>query len=206
MIDLFILCRLICVTFFLIFFFRSPGQDNTEQIDISYYSRWNIGKDLLLTFRQSGFASASNESPYKLLPCSLGTFVKTSSKHPKCLECPAGNFSLIYDIRVTHLNRKDKHVHLEISVMIFSSNAKDVLLTYRNILQGVSLLSEIILRVQKSTSDVKKVSRTKYIYHQHGNLFFHATYCNCNTCGSFRIKPLDCFHFRKNVKPQSTPG
>ena len=34
------------------------------------------------------------------------------------------------------------------------------------------MLSEIILRVQKSTSDVKKVSRTKYIYHQHCNYFF----------------------------------
>ena len=76
-------------------------------------------KDLLLAFRQSGLANASNESKYKLLPCSLGTFVKASAKDPKCLECPAGNFFLIYDMRVTHLNRKDKHVHLEISVMIF---------------------------------------------------------------------------------------
>ena len=68
-------------------------------------------EDLLLAFRQSGFASASNESEYKLLPCSLGKFVKASAKDPKCLECPAGNLSLIYDMRVTHLNRKDKHVH-----------------------------------------------------------------------------------------------
>ena len=116
---LFIPRRLICFTFFLIFFFRGPGQDDTEQIDISYYRNLDSEKYLLLAFRQSGLASASNESEYKLLPCSLGTFVKTSAKDPKCLECPAGNFSLIYDRRVTHLNRKDKHVHLEISVMIF---------------------------------------------------------------------------------------
>ena len=117
---MFIPHRLICFTFFLIFFFRGPGQDDTGQIDISYYRYYgSAGKDLLLAFRQSGFASASNESAYKLLPCSLGTFVKASSKDPKCLECPAGNFSLSYYIRVTHLNRKDKHVHLEISVMIF---------------------------------------------------------------------------------------
>ena len=89
---MFIPHRLVCFTFFLIFFFRGPGQDDTEQIDISYYSHWYFAKDLLLAFRQSGFASASNESEYKLLPCSLGTFVKASSKDPKCLECPAGNF------------------------------------------------------------------------------------------------------------------
>ena len=119
-------------------------------------------KTLLLAFRQSGFANASNESEYKLLPCSLGTFVKASANDPKCLECPAGNFSLIYDMCVTHFNRKDKHVHLEISVMnFFPLNAKHVLTV---ILQGASLLSEIILRVQKSTRNVKKVSRTKYIH------------------------------------------
>ena len=39
----------------------------------------------------------------------MGTFVKASAKDPECLECPAGNFSLIYDVRVTHFNRKDKH-------------------------------------------------------------------------------------------------
>ena len=105
--------------FFPNFFFRGPGQDDTEQIDISYYSSWYVRKDLMLAFRQSGFASPSNESEHKFLPCSLGTFVKASSKDPECLECPAGNFSLIYDMRFTHLNRKDKHVHLEISVMIF---------------------------------------------------------------------------------------
>ena len=121
---LFIPRRLICFAFFLIFSFRGPGQDDTEQIDISYYSSWIFGKDLLLAFRQSGFASASKESKYKLLPCSLGTFVKASSKDPKCLECPAGNFSLIYDMRVTHLNRRDKHVHLEISVMSFFFECK----------------------------------------------------------------------------------
>ena len=96
--------RLICFTFFLIFFsFRGPGQEDTEFIDISYYQHSFFIKDLLLAFKQSGFASASNESEYKLLPCSLGTFVKASSKDPTCLECPAGNFSLIHDMRVTHL-------------------------------------------------------------------------------------------------------
>ena len=112
---LFIPRRLICFAFFLIFSFRGPGQDDTEQIDISYYSSWIFGKDLLLAFRQSGFASASKESKYKLLPCSLGTFVKASSKDPKCLECPAGNFSLIYDMSVTHLNRKDKGTFRDLS-------------------------------------------------------------------------------------------
>ena len=96
---MFIPHRLVCFTFFLIFFFRGPGQDDTEHIDISYYSNKGLlGKNLLLAFRQSGFASASNESEYKLLPCSLGTFVKASAKDPKCLECPAGKFSLIYDV------------------------------------------------------------------------------------------------------------
>ena len=118
---LFIPRRLICFTFFLIFFFSGPGQEDTEhvRVDFSYYSFWTVGKDVLLALRQSGFASASNESEYTLLPCSLGKFVKASSKDPKCLECPAGNFSSIYDMRATHLNRKDKHVHLEISVMCF---------------------------------------------------------------------------------------
>ena len=111
--------RIVCFTFFLIFFFRDPGQEDTEHVDISYYRYYVLTvKNLLLAFRKSGLASASNKSEYKLLPCSLGTFVKASSKDPKCLECPAGNFSLIYDMRVTHLNRKDKQVHLEISVMI----------------------------------------------------------------------------------------
>ena len=86
------------------FFFRGPGQEDTEQIDISYYSyNYILVKTVLLAFRQSGFASASNESEYKLLPCSLGTFVKASANDPKCLECPAGNFSLIYDMCVTIL-------------------------------------------------------------------------------------------------------
>ena len=103
-------CRRICfIFFFFFFFFRGPGQDNTEPVDISYYQHYWFNKDLLHAFKQSGFTSSSIEDQYKLLPCSLGTFVKASSKDPKCLECPAGNFSLIYDMRVTHFNRKDKH-------------------------------------------------------------------------------------------------
>ena len=91
------------------FFFRGPGRNNTEPVDISYYKRRWFNKDLLLEFKQSGFTNSSIEDQYKLFPCSLGTFVKASAKDPKCLECPAGNFSLIYNMRVTHFNRKDKH-------------------------------------------------------------------------------------------------
>ena len=69
-------------------------------------------EDLLLSFRQSGFSSASIEDKHKLLPCSLGTFVKASSKDPKCLECPAGNFSFVNAIRITHCNRKNKHIEI----------------------------------------------------------------------------------------------
>ena len=76
-------------SFFLIFLFSGPGQNDTEVIDISDY--WYV-PDLLLAFKQAGFANQSIDE-YKLLPCSLGTFVNASSKDPKCLECPAGNFS-----------------------------------------------------------------------------------------------------------------
>ena len=68
-------------------------------------------------------------------------------------------------------------------------------------LQGVSLLSEIILRVQKSTSSARKFREQNTYTINIAILFFHETYCNCNTCGSFWIKPLDCSHLRKNVKP-----
>ena len=59
-------------------------------------------------------------------------------------------------------------------------------------LQGVSLLSEIILRVQKSTSGVRKFRKQNTYTINIAILFFHETYYNCDTCGSFRIKPLDC--------------
>ena len=76
-------------SFFLIFLFSGPGQNENELVDISRYTGFS---DLLLAFKQSGFADQSIDE-YKLLPCSLGTFVNASSKDPKCLECPAGNFS-----------------------------------------------------------------------------------------------------------------
>ena len=68
----------------------------------------------------------------------------------------------------------------------------------------MSLLSEIILRVQKSTSSARKFREQNTYTINIAILFFHETYCNCNTCGSFWIKPLDCSHLRKNVK--SIPG
>ena len=76
-------------SFFLIFLFSGPGQNENELIDISDYRGLS---DLLLAFKQAGFANQSIDE-YKLLPCSLGTFVNASSKDPQCLECPAGNFS-----------------------------------------------------------------------------------------------------------------
>ena len=74
--------------FFLIFLFSGPGWNENELIDISYFGFPHLS----LAFKQSGFADQSIDE-YKLLPCSLGTFVNASSKDPKCLECPAGNFS-----------------------------------------------------------------------------------------------------------------
>ena len=76
-------------SFFLIFFFSGPGLDDTELVDISNYRGFYI---LSLAFKLAGFADQSIDE-YKLLPCSLGTFVNASSKDPRCLECPAGNFS-----------------------------------------------------------------------------------------------------------------
>ena len=76
-------------SFFLILLFSGPGQNYPELIDIS---RYDFLPDLLLAFKQAGFANQSIDK-YKLLPCPLGTFVNASSKDPKCLECPAGNFS-----------------------------------------------------------------------------------------------------------------
>ena len=75
-------------SFFLIFLFSGPGWNKNELIDISDFGF----SDLLLAFKQSGFADQSIDE-YKLLPCPLGTFVNASSKNPKCLKCPAGNFS-----------------------------------------------------------------------------------------------------------------
>ena len=84
-----LISRPIIFSFFLIFLFSGPGKNDAELIDISSY---NYLPDLLLAFKQAGFADDSIDE-YKLLPCPLGTFVNASSKDPKCLECPAGNFS-----------------------------------------------------------------------------------------------------------------
>ena len=83
-----LISRPIIFSFFLIFLFSGPGWNKNELIDISYFGF----SYLSLAFKQSGFADQSIDE-YKLLPCSLGTFVNASSKDPKCLECPAGNFS-----------------------------------------------------------------------------------------------------------------
>ena len=84
-----LISRPIIFSFFLIFLFSGPGQNYPELIDISGYS---FLPELLLAFEQAGFADKTIDE-YKLLPCPLGTFVNASSKDPKCLECPAGNFS-----------------------------------------------------------------------------------------------------------------
>ena len=84
-----LISRPIIFSFFLIFLFSAPGWNKNELIDISDYRGLS---DLSLAFKQAGFANQSIDD-YKLLPCSLGTFVNASSKDPKCLECPAGNFS-----------------------------------------------------------------------------------------------------------------
>ena len=84
-----LISRPIIFSFFLIFLFSGPGWNKNELIDISNYRGFS---DLSLAFKQAGFANQSIDE-YKLLPCSLGTFVNASSKDPKCLECPAGNFS-----------------------------------------------------------------------------------------------------------------
>ena len=75
--------------FFLIFLFSGPGQNDAQLIDLSHYYFLH---DLLLAFKQAGFADKTIDE-YKLLPCPLGTFVNASSKNPKCLKCPAGNYS-----------------------------------------------------------------------------------------------------------------
>ena len=77
---------------FLICCFSGVGQDDSKYIDVSNYSF--VRYTLLLAFQQAGFANRAR-GEYKLLPCSLGTFVNSSSNDPnalKCLECPAGNF------------------------------------------------------------------------------------------------------------------
>ena len=84
-----LISRPIIFSFFLIFLFRGPGQNDTQFIDITDFRGFS---SLLLAFKLAGFADKGIDE-YKLLPCSLGTFVNASSKDPKCLECPAGNFS-----------------------------------------------------------------------------------------------------------------
>ena len=98
-----LISRPIIFLFFLISLFSGPGLDDPEVVDIS---RFRGLPSLLFAFKQAGFANQSIDE-YKLLPCSLGTFVNASSKDPKCLECPAGNFFNSYDMRVTYFNHTD---------------------------------------------------------------------------------------------------
>ena len=61
-------------------------------------------------FRRAGFANQTG-GKYKLLPCTLGTFVNqtvSNSNDLKCLECPAGK---VFFINVT-LNLKEARFFL----------------------------------------------------------------------------------------------
>ena len=80
--------------FFLVF--SGLGQDENEYIDISN-GHVTLKEILFEAFGQSGFANQTH-GKYKLLPCSLGTFVNQSVSNIddlKCLECPAGKFLFI---------------------------------------------------------------------------------------------------------------
>ena len=76
--------------FFLIFHFSGLEQDDSKYIDISDSGARH---DLLSAFKKSGFANQSL-GYYKLLPCSLGWFVNSSSEDNNCKECPAGKLPL----------------------------------------------------------------------------------------------------------------
>ena len=78
---------------FFLSFFSGFGEDESNYIDLSgipdsYFFKTN----LLNVFRRAGFAN-STLGKDKLRPCSLGTFVNSSSSDPSgynCLQCPAG--------------------------------------------------------------------------------------------------------------------
>ena len=78
--------------FLLLLLFSGVGQDDSEYIDISQQDSWLI-MQLLTAFKQAGFANQS-VGYFKLLQCSLGTFVNASATAIKCIECPAGKILL----------------------------------------------------------------------------------------------------------------
>ena len=84
---------------------------------MSSFTSW-MKDQLLPAFKQSGFANQSL-GKYKLLPCSLGWFVKASSEANNCTECPAGKLVLCPTDN-TSLNRRD-------------SLEKDILLSFFNV-------------------------------------------------------------------------
>ena len=90
-----LISRPIIFLFFLISLLSGP---DTESLDMLHFRGF---PSLLFAFKRAGFANQSIDE-YKLLPCSLGTFVNAFSKDPKCLECPAGNFLNSCDMRVTY--------------------------------------------------------------------------------------------------------
>jgi len=104
----FVLSPIFCFSYFFFFVtslrfiylffwvFSGLGQDDTEYIDIS--KEFGSVKDVLFeVFGRAGFANQTY-GKYKLLPCTLGTFVnQTVSNYNdlKCLECPAGKVFFI---------------------------------------------------------------------------------------------------------------
>ena len=89
--------------------FSGLGQDDTEYIDISEEDV-NVRGVLFEAFGRAGFANQTH-GKYKLLPCTLGTFVNqtvSDRANLKCLECPAGK---AFFINVT-LNLKEARFFL----------------------------------------------------------------------------------------------
>ena len=62
------------------------GQDSSSYLDIVEYSARE-------SFKRVGFANTTLGG-YKLLPCSLGTFVNASRL--ECVECPAGKIHIVF--------------------------------------------------------------------------------------------------------------
>ena len=119
---------LFLLLFFLIFFvtslrfvylffwvFSGLGQDDTEYIDIS--EEVGFVKDVLFeAFGRAGFANQTH-GKYKLLKCTLGTFVNqtvSDRANLKCLECPAGK---VFFINVT-LNLKEARFFLSTAYIL----------------------------------------------------------------------------------------
>jgi len=89
--------------------FSGLGQDDTEYIDITEEGFF-VREVLFEAFSRAGFANQTH-GKYRLLPCTLGTFVNqtvSNSNDLKCLECPAGK---VFFINVT-LNLKEARFFL----------------------------------------------------------------------------------------------